>query len=264
MEKEDIGAKRLQYGGMRMGKKGPTRHLKRHKSPAHWPIHRKAGVWTTRTNSGPHTLSTSLPTTIILRDELKYAKSAREAKNILTNRKLLIDGKPRIKSTFPVGLMDVVHIPDTGEYFRILPNHGGKLKFQIISSDEASFKLYRITGKTSQRGGRTQLNLHDGSNIVISIERDQYKVNDVLKIKIPEKEIQDYIEFKEMQQVIITGGRSQGAIGTLINLGPEPGWKKTATIRTMDGDDIRTLAKYLFVVGSNESIIKLKDDKEEE
>lgn len=246
-----------------MGKKGSTRHLKRHQSPAHWPIHRKAGVWTKRTKPGPHNMEHSIPTTIILREQLKYAKTASEAKTILTNRKLLVDGKPRIETAFPVGLMDVIQIPDTGEYFRVLPDHGGKLKFQTISPEEASFKLYRITGKTSQRAGKTQLNLHDGSNVVVSTEHDQYKVNDVLKIKIPEKEIQDYIEFKEMQQVIITGGRSQGAKGTLIGLGPEPGWKKTATIRTTEGDDIRTLSQYLFVVGANESMIKLEDDKEE-
>jgi small subunit ribosomal protein S4e len=245
-----------------MGKKGPTRHLKRHQSPAHWPIHRKGGVWTVRTKPGPHNMENSIPTAIILRDELKYAKTASEAKTILTNRQLIVDGKPRVKSTFPIGLMDVVNIPDTGEYFRILPDHGGKLKLLPISSEEATFKLYRITSKTTQRNGKTQLNLHDGSNILVKTEQDNYKVNDVLKIKIPEKEIQDSIEFKEMQQVIITGGRSQGSKGTLIGFGPELGWKKTASIRTPEGDDIRTLAKYLFVVGANSPIIKLEDEVE--
>ena len=245
-----------------MGKKGPTRHLKRHQSPSHWPVHRKGGIWTIRTQPGPHNLENSIPAAILLRDQLKYAKTASEAKTILTNRKLLIDGKPRAENAFPIGLMDVLNIPDTGEYFRVLPDHGGKLKFQTIDSAEAGFKLYRITGKTSQRERMTQLNLHDGSNILVKTEQDQYKVNDVLKIKIPEKEIQDYIEFKEMQQVIITGGRSQGDKGTLIGLGPEPGWKRTATIRTPNGDDIRTLAQYLFVVGSNEPIIKLEDEEE--
>jgi len=246
-----------------MGKKGPTRHLKRHQSPPHWPIHRKGGVWTIRTIPGPHNMEHSIPTSILLRDELNYAKSASEAKTILTNRKMLVDGKPRIKKAFPVGLMDVIHIPDTQEYFRVLPDHGGKLKLVSIAADEAQFKLYRITDKTSQRGGKTQLNLHDGSNIVVKTEQDNYKVNDVLKIKVPEKEIQDSIEFKEMQQVIITGGRSQGARGTLIGLGPEPGWKKTATIRTPEGDDIRTLANYLFVIGANSPVIKLEEEAEE-
>jgi small subunit ribosomal protein S4e len=240
-----------------MGKKGPTRHLKRHNSPAHWPIHRKAGVWTIRTIPGPHTIKTSIPTTVILRDELEYAKSAKEAKSLLTDRKLLVDGKARIKKAYPVGLMDVIQIPDTGEYFRVLPDHNGKLKLLPITAEEAAFKLYRITNKQTQRTGKTQLNLHDGSNVIVNTEQDNYKVNDVLKIKVPEKEILDSIEFKEMQQVIITGGRSQGARGTLIGLGSEPGWKRTATIRTSEGDDIRTLANYLFVVGSNSPVIKL-------
>lgn len=242
-----------------MGKKGPTKHLKRHQSPVHWPIHRKAGVWAIKTKPGPHSQDTSIPTAVIIRDQIGYAKSAGEAKKILTNRKLLVDGKPRTRSGFPVGIMDVLSIPDSIENFRLLPDHGGKLKLQSISADEAQFKLYRIIGKASLKSGMTQLNLHDGSNIVMSNEKDHYKVNDVLKIKIPEKEIQDSIEFKEMQQVIITGGRSQGSKGTLIGLGSEPGWKKTATIRTSEGDDIRTLAKYIFVVGANEPIIKLDE-----
>lgn len=244
-----------------MGNKGPTRHLKRHQSPSHWPILRKEGVWTIRTKTGPHKLGTSIPTTIILRDLLNYATTASEAKNILTKGKLLVDGKPRMEPGYPVGLMDIVNIPDAGEYYRILPDNGGKLKFLKISAEEAQFKLYRIIGKTSQKQGKVQLNLHDGSNILVSAEQDHYKVNDVLKIKIPEKEIQDYIEFKEMQQVIVTGGRSQGARGTLIGMGPEPGWKKTATIRTSEGDDIRTLANYLFVVGSNEPVIRLAEEE---
>lgn len=245
-----------------MGNKGPTKHLKRHKSPAFWPIHRKSGTWAVRTRSGPHSLETSIPTTVILRDQLNYAVTAREAKSLIKNGKLLVDGKVRKDDKFPVGLMDVVTVPDSGENFRILPDHGGRLSFLPISKEESAFKLCRIVGKTTQRAGKTQLNLHDGTNALIPSESDQYKVGDVLKMNVPEKEIQDFIEFKEMQQVIVTGGRSQGAKGVVITIGPEPGWKKTATIRTPNGDDIKTLAKYLFVVGSNEPIIKLEEVEE--
>ena len=245
-----------------MGNKGPTKHLKRHMSPAFWPIHRKGGTWAVRPSSGPHSLKTSIPTKVILRDQFKYATTAREAKSLIKNGKMLIDGKVRKDDRFPVGLMDVIHIPDTKEYFRVLPDHGGKLKFLAITEEESQFKLCRIIGKTSLKAGKTQLNLHDGNNIVINTEADKYKVKDVLKIKIPEKEILDSIEFKEMQQVIITGGRSQGAQGVMIGLGTEPGWKKTAIIRTLEGVDIRTLSNYLFVVGVNEPVIKLNAGEE--
>jgi len=197
-----------------------------------------------------------------MRDQLNYATTAREAKSLIKNGKMVVDGTVRKDDRFPVGLMDVVHIPDSGEYFRVLPDHGGKLRFLAITAEEGKFKLCRITGKTTLKGGKTQLNLHDGNNVVLSAEAEQYKVNDVLKIKVPEKEILDSIEFKEMQQVIITGGRSQGAQGVLIGFGSESGWKKTAIIRTTDGDDIRTLSQYLFVVGENEPVITLNAGEE--
>lgn len=245
-----------------MGKKGPSRHLKRPPSPSFWSVHRKSGAWSMRTSSGPHSLHTSMPTGVVLRDELKYAKSAKEAKFLIKQGKLIVDGKTRLDDRFPVGLMDVISTPDSKELFRVLPDHGGKLKLLPIPENDAKYKLVKITGKMTQPGGKTQLNLHDGYNLVISAEKDNYKVNDVLKIKVPEKDIVDHIEFKEMQQSIITGGRSQGAQGMIIGLGPEPGWKKTCTIRTAVGEDIKTLAQYVFVVGSKEPLIALQAGEE--
>ena len=240
-----------------MGRKGPDKHLKRHQSPAFWPIERKEGVWATKPKPGPHSQGASMPLSILIRDELKYAKTARESKYLVKLGKILVDGKPRLDQRFPVGLMDTVTIPDTGEHFRVLPDHNGKLRLQPVSEDEAKFKLVRITGKKTLQGRRTQLNFHDGQNLIVPAEADSYKVNDVIKLKVPEKETLEHIEFKEMQQIIVTGGRSQGAQGVMTGLGPEPGWKKTCTIRTTQGEDIRTLLGYVFVVGSKQPVITL-------
>ncbi len=245
-----------------MGKKGPSRHLKRPQSPSFWSIKRKSGKWTMRTSPGPHSLHTSIPIGVVLRDELRYAKSAKEVKILVTQRKIFVDGKTRVNERHPVGLMDVISVPESKEFFRVLPDHGGKLKFLPITEEEAKYKLVKITGKKTQPGGKTQLNLHDGYNKVVSAEEDDYNVNDVLKISVPEKEIEGHIEFKEMQQSIVTGGRSQGAQGMIIGFGPEPGWKKTCTIRTAEGEDIRTLSRYVFVVGSNEPEITLQAGEE--
>jgi small subunit ribosomal protein S4e len=245
-----------------MGKKGPSRHLKRPQSPNFWSIRRKTGKWSMRTSPGPHPLYASMPVGVVLRDELKYARSAKEAKNLIKQGKLIVDGKTRLDERFPVGLMDVISVPDSKEYFRVLPEHGGKLKLLSISEDDSKHKLVKIVGKTTQPGGKTQLNLHDGYNLLVSMEQDDYKVNDVLKISVPEKEIVDHIEFKEMQLSIVTGGRSQGAQGMITRLGPESGWKKTSTIRTAEGEDIRTLARYVFVVGSKEPVITLQAGEE--
>jgi small subunit ribosomal protein S4e len=190
---------------------------------------------------------------------LKYALTSKEAKRIIKEGKFLVDGKVRLDEKFPVGIMDIIQLLDTSENFRLLPDHKGTLKLHTISQEESTFKLCRINGKTSISKGKTQLNLHDGKNIIIPTEEDNYRINDVLKINIPEKEILDHIVFKEMTNCILIGGRSQGIIGIITKIGQEPGWKKIVDIRTVDGENIRTLAKYVFVVGRNEPLISLKE-----
>lgn len=240
-----------------MGKKGPTRHLKREMSPKFWPIPRKETVWAVRTSPGPHGLMTSSPLLVIVRDFLGHSATAKEARTLINQRKVLVDGKARTDERFSVGLMDVVELPDAESHYRVIPEHGGRFTLHPISKEEAGYKLCRIIGKTTVKGGDTQLNLHDGRNVLLADGDDAYAVNDIVRLSIPDQEITDHIEFKPGVRVVITGGRSQGRYGILMGLGSEPGNKRTATIRTPDNEDVRTLAKYVFAVGSETSIISL-------
>ena len=243
-----------------MGRKGPTRHLKRQQAPTFWTIHRKANVWSINTSPGPHNFGTSIPVTVLLRDMLGYASTRREASMIAKQGKIKIDGKARLDEKFPVGLMDVISLPDAGESYRVLPAKGGRLILHQIKGDEIGFKLCRIIGKTTLKKDVTQLRLHDGRTLNVKTEA-LYKVNDVLKIKIPSQEIVEHIPFKDQLQTVITGGRSQGETGIIIGFGDEPGWKKTATVRTAKGEDIRTLTKYVFPIGVDQSLISLPESQ---
>jgi len=98
------------------------------------------------------------------------------------------------------------------------------------------------------------------SEAIRSAAETLYKVNDVLKIRIPSQEIIECITFKDQLSIIITGGRSQGETGIVIGFGDESGWKKTATVRTPNGEDIRTLMKYVFPIGVTESLISLPEN----
>jgi len=243
-----------------MGRKGPTRHMKRQQAPTFWTIKRKANVWSINTSPGPHNFGTSIPVTILLRDMLNYATTRREATMIAKQGKIKIDGKPRLDEKFPVGLMDVITLPDAGESYRILPAKGGRLALHKIKGDEIGFKLCRIIGKTTLRNNVTQLRLHDGRTLNVSME-SPYKVNDVLKIKVPSQEIVEHVSFKDQLPIVITGGRSQGETGMIIGFGDEPGWKKTATVRTSSGEDIRTLTKYVFPIGTTQPLISLPENQ---
>lgn len=202
-------------------------------------------------------MKVSSPLLVVVRDFLGYAETAKEARMIIKQGKVLVDGKARADERYSVGLMDVVELPDAEKYYRVLPEHGGRFILHPIKREEAAYKLCLIVGKTTVKGGATQLNLHDGRNVLLADGGDTYAVNDIVKLSVPDQEITDHIEFKPGVRVIITGGRSQGQFGILIGLGSEPGSKRTATIRTPENEDVRTLAKYVFAVGSETPIISL-------
>jgi small subunit ribosomal protein S4e len=214
-------------------------------------------VWAIKPSPGAHRSNISMPLLIVVRDILGFTETRKEARTLINQAKVLVDGKTRRDEGFPVGIMDVVDIPDAEQIFRVLPEHGGRFTLHPINRKEAGFKLCRIVGKTITKGGITQLNLHDGRNILITDGGETYAVNDVIQLNIPDQEITDHINFKLGVRVIITGGRSQGKYGILIGIGSEPGDKRTATIRTSDNEDVRTLGKYIFSVGSETPMISL-------
>jgi len=193
---------------------------------------------------------------ILLRDVLKYATTGKEAKMIVKQGKVKIDGKARLDERFPVGMLEVVTFPDRGENYRALPEKGSGLVLDPIKGDEATFKLCQIIGIKNLAKGVVQLQMHDGRTVNVQ-PGGSYRVNDVVKLKVPEQEILDHIAFKEKMQSIITGGRSQGETGVMVGLGSESGRKRTATVRTQRGEDIRTLAKYVFPLGTETSMISL-------
>lgn len=226
-------------------------------SPTFWPIHRKEDVWAIRTTPGPHSLHVSTPLLVVVRDFLSYAEIAKEARALIKQGKVRVDGKVRRNERLSVGLMDIVELPDADRTFRVLPEHGGRFVLHPISGEETGFKLCKIVGKTTEKGGKTQLNLHDGRNILLDDSGDAYGVNDTVKLSIPDQEITDRVEFKPGVRAIITGGKSQGEYGILMGFGSEPGQKRTATIRNQENEDVRTLAKYVFAVGTEKPMMSL-------
>ena len=69
---------------------------------------------------GAHSLSSSLPLAIIVRDILGFAKTAKETKKIISKKKILVNGKVRLDERFLVGFMDVISIPEIKKSYRKL------------------------------------------------------------------------------------------------------------------------------------------------
>ena len=238
---------------------GSRKHLKRYKAPKHWPIHPKENKWTTKPNAGPHSIEGSLPLLLIVRDILGVADNAREAKRIINNGEILVDGRARKDYKFPVGFMDVIEIPKSESVYRVVPDEKGRLILYPIATENKDFKLCKITDKSIIRGGKTQLNFHDGRNCLVDGE---YKVGDVVILKVPEQEVTDRIEFEKGTIGLITGGKHTGEIGRInkINI-TKSSMSNTVEMETEDKKTFLTLKDYVFVIGKEEPAIALPGGK---
>lgn len=254
---------------------GGKRHLKRLAAPAFWPIHRKEAVWAVKPRPGPHAQDVSIPLLTLIRDVFKYATTAREARKIIAEGRVKVDGRVRKDYKFPVGPMDVVELvgkDENGneyhEYYRMVPYPTKFLVPLKIDAEEAKKKIVRIENKTTVKGGHIQLNLHDGRNILIKVrdprnpvEAEQYKTLGSLLITVPEQEILDYVPFEVGVIAIVTAGRNVGRIGTIESIEKAGLGRKQTLVKMKDvyGEEFYTVAEYVFPVGKEEPLIKLPE-----
>lgn len=245
-----------------MGKKGKTARLKRNPSPGFWPIHRKEFTWVVKPSPGPHSLENSLSLTLVLRDILNVAKTKKEADTILAQSKLLVDGVPRQKANFPVGIMDVITMPEIDEYFRVMSSQKG-LILTKIDKKESTFKLARVENKKIAKEG-VQIALHDGSNILVKIADPKnpaevlYDTFDVLRIRLPDKEVTGKITTKVGNLAVITGGKNIGRKGRIVEIEKtETKKRRNALVVIQDekGNKYQTILKFVFSIGETQPLI---------
>jgi small subunit ribosomal protein S4e len=242
-------------------------HLKRKPAPNFWPIHRKEMPFTFRPKPGPHPIKNCLPLALITREILGFARTGREAKMIISQGKVKIDGRVQREEKFPVGLMDVVSITDLNKDYRILPSKNGLL-LHSIGKEEASYKLCKVKNKKTVKKGHMQINLHDGRNVAIKFmdsqekERDVYNTYDTLRINIPNQEVIEHLKLIEGAPVIITGGKNAGMSGKIVSIEEMEGRERRKALVTMessDGKHIRTILDFIFIVGDTQPCISLPE-----
>jgi small subunit ribosomal protein S4e len=231
-----------------------SKHLKRLAAPVVLGIPRKTTVWVARSAPGPHPLERSVPLIKVLRDMLKYCDYADEGKKIIGSRKIHVDGKVVTDPKFPVGLMDVVSMPETKEYYRMLLDVRGRLRLVKATKEDAAWKLARIENKCVVPGRKFQLNFHDGRNILI--EKSQFKTGDVLKLGLPEQKILAHYELGSGAVAMLIGGQHVGELATIkeyhIRRGTEPN-----IVQFNEG--FTTVKENVFVVGKGTTEVKMPE-----
>ncbi|MDD4307226.1 MAG: 30S ribosomal protein S4e [Thermoplasmata archaeon] len=231
-----------------------SKHMKRLAAPTSWPVSRKTSVWITKQTPGAHPIERSVPLLIIIRDLAKYCDSAREARRIIGGRKIMVDGKVATNYKMPVGIMDVISVPENKDHFRLLLDRLGHFRLMRITPEEAKWKLVRIENKTSIRDGKIQLNLHDGRNIIL--DKNARKTGDTLKISLPDQKILGAHKFKEGSTAYLTGGAHIGQLATVQEMTVT---RSSAANIVKFKDGFSTVKDYVFIVGEETSDIALPE-----
>jgi len=201
-------------------------------------------------NPGAHPKEGSIPLITLVRDVLGHADTARETRRIMRDGHIIVNGKARREPKYAVGLMDIVEIPLLKKSFRILPSKKG-LYPREIDDKEAGTRLCKIVDKSTMPKGKIQLNLHDGTNILL--DKNEYKRKDTLVIDIKTGKVKDSIEFKEGNTAMVVHGRHSGEAGKIGEI--LPGTMKRDSLTKVG--ELQTLTRYLFVIGKDKASISI-------
>ncbi|MCL2032999.1 MAG: 30S ribosomal protein S4e [Methanomassiliicoccaceae archaeon] len=232
-------------------------HMKRLAAPGTWPLKRKVAVWATKQSPGAHSLGSSMPAVMVLRDMIKVCDTAREAKRIIGNRELFVDGVAVKNPKAPIGLMDVISIPKMKLSYRMLLTDKGKLTLVPIGEDETEWKLCRVEGKTKISGGKIQLNLSGGRNIIL--DANMYDSGDTLKINVADQKVIDRYPLADGASALIINGALAGKIETVAEYVVVKG-PADNVVKFKSGKE--TVKRNVFVIGSSKPEIKLPEASE--
>jgi len=208
-----------------LGKKGKIGRLKRKPAPRFWPIHRKEAIWIVRPSPGGHSLEKCLPLSLVLRDILEVAETRKEAKKIISQGKVFVDGKVRRKDSWVEGRTIV---KDGNSQIAL---HDGS---NIITKAEASESPAEVV----------------------------YQTFDTLKLGLPDKEVLDQIKTKKGNVAVITGGKNIGKQGRIVDIEKTEAKKRRNALVVVEdekGNRYQTILDFVFSIGEAQSIISFPE-----
>jgi len=227
--------------------------MKRLAAPKTWPIARKGRKrWVAKPLPGAHKQGLCMPISVILRDILKLASTAKEVKQILHNNEILVNGR-RVKDVkFGTGLFDILTIKKLDEQYRVVLTKKNKLALILVKGVEANILPLKLKSKTTLRGGKNQLNFTNGWNLLSGAS---YTVGNTVLYDIAKRKPSKELKLKAGVIVTITAGKYVGQIAKVGEIKSEGKLKKRKLVQLMptdksiSADAISTTADNLFVVG---------------
>jgi small subunit ribosomal protein S4e len=187
---------------------------------------------------------------------LKVVNTYQEAKNVIRDGKVLVDGVVRHSPDFPIGLMNVLELPTLKKIFRMLPAKGSILTPLEILESEKNLKLCEITSKTSVKGGKIQYGFHDGRSILAESETD-LNIDDVCLLEIPSQKIIRVVSLKQGVLALAVKGRRAGKIGKVNEIKIGTFSKHKMVDIEIDGIVTELPAHMVIAIGDKEPLVTM-------
>jgi small subunit ribosomal protein S4e len=232
-------------------------HQKRLTAPNAWCIAKKANKFITKTAPGPHTMA-AMPVSVWLRDHMGIARNMKEIKKILSSRSVIVNGKPARDPKLGIGVFDIISIPAMQKHYRILLDKKGNLVSIEITEDAAKTRLCKIRNKTEVKGGKVQINLRYGANLIAD---HSYRPRDSVVLSLEESNrfaIVDHFPFATGYVAMVIGGRHSGKVGRIFEITDAAGSipNKVILDELETGTRFDTIDAYVFMVGKEEPAVK--------
>ena len=187
------------------------------------PIPRKGTRFVVRALINPQN---SVPVLIAVRDMLKLARTKKEAKKMIYNKNLKINGREvkdfresiQLFNIFTAGKSYVLTLIPTGRF--------------VLEESDKKERLCKVVDKKLVKEGKIQLNLHDGTNILTD---KKISVQDSVYVDAKSK-IVKHVPFEKGKNCFIMEGKYIGNEGKI-----ESTEKNKAQIKI--GETVATLNK---------------------
>lgn len=211
---------------------------------------KKTTTFITRPEPG-RPLEVAMPVNVVMKEVLSIGvHTSKEAKKIIDAKKVNVDGKPITSYKRPVGFMDILSLPELKQNYRFVLNTKGKLQAIAVDDKEAAVKAGKVVKKTVLKGGKQQVTLSDGRNLLTD---KKFGVGDTLLIEVPSQNVKKHLELKKGVHIYLTGGKHVGKTGTLKEIHDHQ-----VTFEA-DGQEIVTSKEYAMAIGDKAPEVKIHE-----
>ena len=131
-----------------------------------------------------------------------------------------------------------------------------------IPEQEARIKLLRVKTKVMTKGGIIQLGFHDGKSLLEGkhVEEEMaraLKPGDTVLFDLKTGKILSHLPLELGKLALVTRGEKMGRVGVIREISQPHKLRPKEVALESDGEAIRTVIDYVFVVGEKAPMIAL-------